>query len=336
MLRLNLFLLLLIIISPDLTGQNQECIAFYNVENLFDTVDDTLIRDEEYLPSNGWTEDRYHDKIEKMATVIDQLGKVKSIDGPSFIGLSEVENKKVLEDLIAHPLLSDEGFQILHVNSPDRRGIDVAAIYKKDRFVPLSFKAFELPIYKDDGSKKYTRDILYISGLLQGEMVHLTVNHWPSRSGGQKVSGPYRQLAGKINRQLYDSLRTNQPDVKFIVLGDLNDNPNDKSIKDELNARKKLKNGSDEMYNPFCKYYSKGIGSNAWRDTWSNFDQIILSSSFSPSNSGWKYDKAQVFKKPFMLRKSGKWKNYPLRTQVGGQYLGGYSDHFPVLVYLKQ
>lgn len=336
MIRFGILILLSVFFSLNGDAQTHECLAFYNVENLFDTVDDTLIRDEEYLPENGWTLERYRDKLDNMATVIDQIGKTKHTNGPSFLGLSEVENKKVLEDLIAHPALADDGYQILHINSPDRRGIDVAALYKKDRFAPLSIKAIPLPIYNNDGDKKYTRDILYVKGLLHGELVHITVNHWPSRWGGEKVSSPYRQKAGKINRQLYDSLRNENPNVKFIVMGDLNDNPNDKSLKDELKAKKKLKEGSSDLFNPYCRYYSKGMGSNAWDDTWSNFDQIILSSSFGSESTGWKFDRAQIFKKSFMLRKSGRWKNYPLRTQAGGQYLGGYSDHFPVLVYLKQ
>lgn len=330
---LNLFLLCLLL--QNTSAQNIECLAFYNLENLFNTVDDEN-RDEEYLPENGWTEERYASKLDRMAEVIDQVGRDYGVDGPSFFGVSEIENKGVLEDLVAHPTLAPHEYQILHFNSPDKRGIDVAALYKKDRFTPINVKAYPLMIYGRDGDRKFTRDILLVQGLLNGEMIYVTVNHWPSRRGGQKVSGPYRVAAGEKNRMIYDSLRQINPDVNFIVMGDLNDNPNNKSIKTALNAKKRLNANSDALYNPFCRHYSKGMGSNAWDDTWSNFDQIILSSSFAEGTSGWNYRSAKIFKKNFMLQKTGRYKGYPLRTQAGGQYLGGYSDHFPVLVYLER
>lgn len=334
--RIALLLMCFFVCLNHALPQKVECLAFYNLENLFDTKDDPEINDEEYLPESGWTEERYSDKLDRMAEVLEQIGQDYGMEGPAFIGISEIENKSVLEDLIAHPLLKDRGYQILHFNSPDKRGIDVAALYVPSRFTPIQIKPFPLKIYNREGERKFTRDILFVKGLLGDEMIHITVNHWPSRWGGQKVSGPYREKAGTVNRQILDSLRKTDETTKFIVMGDLNDNPNNKSIKKNLDAKKSLDIRSKSMYNPYCKYYSKGQGSNAWDDTWSNFDQIILSSSFDPTNSGWGFKKARIFKKPFMLQSSGRYKGYPLRTQAGGQYLGGYSDHFPVLVYLTK
>lgn len=329
-------ILLLLFLPFLIQGQNFECLGFYNLENLFDIENDTLINDEEYLPENGWTEERYKEKLDNMAKVIDLLGKEKIGKGPSFLGVSEIENKKVLEDLVAHPLLADENYQILHFNSPDRRGIDVAALYQKDRFTPLAVKMHPVLLYDDDGERKFTRDIMHVQGLMGTSMVHITINHWPSRRGGEKASRPFREAAAKVNKAIFDSLRAQNPNVNFIVMGDLNDNPNNHSVSKILGAKKNFPKEASQMFNPFCKYYKKGIGSNAWDDTWSNFDQIILSPAFDKASGGtWAFEKAQIFKKPFMLQSSGRFQGYPLRTQAGGQYLGGYSDHFPVLVYLK-
>lgn len=327
----------LLFLSAQAFSQNSECVAFYNLENLFDTVDDTLINDEEYLPEAGWTMELYTKKLDRMAEILSIIGRKKGLDGPAFIGVSEIENRKVLEDLLAHPLLKDENYQILHIEGPDWRGVDVAAFYKANRFTPLNIKNIPVKIYNSEGKRKYTRDVLLVQGLLNGEMVYISVNHWPSRYGG-RASVPYRMEAARVNRQILDSLVAKDPSTNFILLGDLNDDPNNKSMEDVLMANKKQKTGeADFLFNPFCAMYKKGIGSNAWRDAWHNFDQIIINGRLTEKGlAKWEFDEVEIFRRSHMLRQSGRYKGYPLRTKAGGTYQGGYSDHFPVLLYLKK
>lgn len=317
--------------------QDVECFAFYNLENLFDIEDDTLINDAEYLPSAGWTEEKYLKKLDRMAEILSELGKDHNINGPAFIGVSEIENRKVLQDLVNHPLMIDHGYQILHIDGPDRRGVDVAALYKANRFTPLQIKNIPVHITNSDGSRKFTRDVLLVKGLIGGEIVTITVNHWPSRYGG-RASIPSRNAVAQLNRQLLDSLVASDPSTNFILMGDLNDDPTNESVADILNAQRKEKSGSaDFLYNPFCALYKKGIGSNAWRDAWHNFDQIIINGRLTNKGlSKWVIDNVQIYKRQKMLQPSGRYKGYPFRTKAGGQYMGGYSDHFPVLLYLKK
>lgn len=259
-------------------------IGFYNVENLFDTVNDTLINDEEFLPEGkkAWTLEKYKQKIASTASVIAQLGKGVCKDGLSLLGVSEIENETILQDLVAHPLLASRNYGYLHKDSRDKRGIDVGLIYDKDVFQPLDTRSFYVDISKGDTTNyRKTRDVLLFSGLLDGEVIHVTVNHWPSRSGGEKRSEHGRIAAAKVNRMILDSLLVKDPDAKLIVMGDLNDNPDNDSVKKFLQAKKKEKKVADgEMYNPMLELYDKGLGTTAWRDRWSLFDQIIVSAGF--------------------------------------------------------
>ncbi len=311
-------------------------IAFYNVENLFDTIDDPNIRDEEFLPDgpNRWNTGRYLNKIDRLSEVIAGIGTEFSPDGPAVLGLAEIENKAVVEDLIAHPRIKDRKYEIIHYDSPDRRGVDVGLIYQPKYFQPYNSESYTL--YVKDMPYFYTRDQLVVSGMFDGEPIHLIVGHWPSRSGGEKRSLPLRMAAAKLARHIVDSIQQLDPHAKIIVMGDLNDNPNNKSITDGLKAkgsRKNLKEG--ELYNPMFALYKRGIGSNAWRDTWSLFDQIIISQSLLDEDfSSYQMKSARVYNKLEMTQRSGRFKGYPWRTFVGTEHQGGYSDHFPTYILL--
>lgn len=340
--QLILVCLFSIFISQGISAQKKNykvvCVGFYNVENLFDTEDDPDISDEEYTPEGkrSWTKDRYETKIEHLAYVISQLGIEKTPTGASVVGLSEVENLKVLEDLIAHKYLKERNYQIVHKDSPDRRGIDVALIYQKDHFELKDTSWLLVDLRTPEDEYKPTRDVLYVAGDLDGDYVHFLVNHWPSRSGGQKRSDPGRKLAAKVNKTVVDSLNHTDKNAKIIIMGDLNDNPSNDSIKKVLNAKSKVSEVLDGgLYNPMWEMFDRGVGSNAYRDTWSLFDQMILSEALLDKNQeGYFYYQTIVFNQKFLVQKKGHFKGYPLRTFGGSEYTAGYSDHFPVFSYL--
>jgi len=334
-------ILLILIFSGNVFSQKKDykvaCIAFYNLENLFDTVNDTLINDEQFLPegSYAWTEKKYNEKLSNMAYVLSKLGTDLSPTGASIIGVSELENRKVLEDLVKHPLLVERDYKIVHYDSPDKRGIDVALLYQAGHFKVTDSEAIPLMIYRNE-RRIYTRDILHVEGELDGDKIHFLVNHWPSRRGGATQSAPFRNEGAKVAKKVLDSLENLNPGTKLILMGDLNDDPVSPSVKTHLMAKKnadEVDNGG--FYNPMESFYNKGIGSNAWNDSWSLFDQIILSKGLlDKSQDGYFYYQTNIFNKTFLRQKSGPYKDYPYRTYSGGKYIGGYSDHFPVFVYL--
>ena len=314
------------------------CIGFYNFENLFDTEDDPEISDEEFTPKGKkrWETKLYEEKLNNMAKVVSKLGTDITIDGVALLGVAEIENKKVLEDFVANEAIAERNYKIAHHASPDKRGIDVALLYQEKYFNYSHQKAVPLIIYKKDGSRRFTRDILIVSGELDGDELHVLVNHWPSRSGGENRSKAGRNDAAKICKNIVDSLYQENPDSKVVIMGDLNDDPNSPSVKKFLAAKSDKKQVfKNNIYNPFCKFYKKGLGTTAWRDAWSLFDQILVSGSLiENNNNGYSFYKAEVFKKPWLLQKSGRYQGYPYRTFVGDTYQGGYSDHLPVLIYL--
>lgn len=337
-------LILLIISSFTISTYAQEktfkaaCIGFYNFENLFDTDDDPEIEDEEFTPQGKkrWENNLYEEKLDNMAKVVSQLGTDITEDGVALLGLAEIENKKVLEDFVLNEKIADRNYKIVHHASPDKRGIDVALLYQEKYFDYSHQKAIPLLLYKKDGSRRYTRDILIVSGKLDGDVMHVLVNHWPSRSGGENRSKAGRNSAGKICKNIVDSLYQENPDSKIVIMGDLNDAPNSPSVKKFLAAKSvKEQVFKSNVYNPFCKLYKRGLGTTAWRDAWSLFDQILVTGSLiENNNNGYAFYKAEVFKKPWLLQKSGQYQGYPYRTFVGDVYQGGYSDHLPVLIYL--
>lgn len=336
------FIIFLLLISF-LVSYGQEtkykisAVGFYNVENLFDTVDSEDTNDQEFTPTGlkQWTEEKYAIKLTNMATVIKSLGTEKTKDGLAFLGLAEVENYKVLEDLVNHRIIKSRKYAIIHEDSPDRRGIDVAMIYQPSLFTPISHKYYPLLIYRSD-QRIYTRDILYVNGLLDGESIHVLVNHWPSRSGGEKRSRPSRNAAALLCKNISDSIRIEEPNAKIIIMGDFNDDPISPSLKRVLDAREyEYETPKDGFFNPMYAFYKKGIGSNAYRDAWSLFDQIIVSQSFLPKDQkGFFFYQAVIHNKNELLQPFGQYKGYPFRTFSGDTFIGGYSDHFPVYLYL--
>jgi exonuclease III len=314
------------------------CVAFYNLENLFDTVNDTLVFDDERTPAgrDHWTQERYKRKITRIAGVLSDIGYQTTARAPDLIGLCEVEKREVLDDLINTPVLVANDYRVVHFDSPDERGIDVALLYRPSAFSPTSFKSRRLLLISPDGERDYTRDQLVVGGIFDGERVYFIVNHWPSRSGGQARSAPYRKAAAELSRHIIDSVLRLEPEAKIILMGDFNDNPTDISLKKHLRSGGSPKNLRDgDLYNPMEALYKKGGGSLAYRDIWSLFDQILLSEGFvGGMENGYRFWKAGIHNPPYLSTGRGRYRGYPLRTYSGGRYTGGFSDHFPVYIFL--
>ncbi len=316
-------------------------IAFYNIENLYDTINDPKVNDEEFLPYGEklWDAEKYKQKLENIATVIADIGADINPDLPTIVGLAETENRGVLEDLVQTSKLAGAGYGIIHFDSPDKRGIDVALLYKKNKFKPISYISIPLIIEENSDAeneglkRKFTRSQLLVTGLLEGEEISFIVNHWPSRYGGEKKSRPYRDAAGILNRKIVDSLYTINPNAKIITMGDFNDGPYNNSVRMELRAKdRRAQVKPQELYNPMGKMARDGLGSTAYRDNWSMFDQIILSEPLIRKDfSTLQFWRAGVYNKTYITQVSGQYKGYPLRNRNGEV---GYSDHFPVYVYL--
>lgn len=341
MFRVSLLLFLSLSIIQ-LTAQERSqkfkmvALGFYNLENLFDTENDTLINDEEFLPdgARAWTPERYQEKLTNMAHVISQIGLPDVKSGLSVLGVSEIENRRVLEDLVKEPAIKDRNYQIIHFDSPDPRGVDVGLLYNPKHFTPLYSQAIPL-ILMDNGKRRNTRDVLYVKGLLDTDTIHVMVNHWPSRGGGEAKTAPSRNKGAKLCRIVFDSVTAVVPDAKFFIMGDLNDDPTNESLKTHLRTVSNVKDvHKTGLFNPYEDLFRRGQGSNAYRDSWSLFDQIVISKGVTDKNSGYYYFKAFVFNKQFLITPSGQYKGYPFRTFSGDTYQSGYSDHFPSYVYL--
>lgn len=315
-------------------------IAFYNVENLFDTINDPITYDDDRTPEgkDHWTETIYQDKVKNIARVIADIGKDFTKNSPAIIGLAEIENRKTVEALANDPQLLPRDYGIVHYDSPDRRGIDVALLYQKRLFKPLFTSKHELLIYEIDNpsKRKYTRDQLLVSGLLDGDMIHIIVNHWPSRSGGEAKSRKKRMDAASLTKKITDSLQSNDPYAKIIIMGDLNDDPTNASVKKVLQTHRKIKKVRDKaLYNPMESMFKKGIGTLAYRDGWNLFDQIIISAPLlNEDYTSFRYYKAGIYNKSYLSNPKGRYNGYPYRSFANGGYTGGYSDHFPVYIYV--
>lgn len=314
-------------------------IAFYNLENLFDYEDDPITFDDDRTPEgkDHWTQEIYEAKLANMAKVISEIGEDVTGTSPAIIGVSEIENRRVLEDLLDQKSLVNKDYGIVHFDSPDRRGIDVALLYQKKLFIPINSKAYELFLYDDNNKTKriYTRDQLLVTGMFDGEKIHIIVNHWPSRSGGEALSRPKRLKAAQLNKHIMDSLFSEDPYAKIITMGDLNDDPTSPSVKDILKTKDEREDMKlKELYNPMEALFKKGLGTLAYRDAWNLFDQIIISTELTKKDfSSYRFYKAGIFNKSYLETPRGQYKGYPFRSFVNG-FTGGYSDHFPVYIYL--
>ncbi|MGZ3882616.1 MAG: endonuclease/exonuclease/phosphatase family protein [Bacteroidia bacterium] len=313
-------------------------VGFWNVENFYDTINDPMKQDEEFTPegTNVWTGDRYRTKIDRLAEAISQMATDATPDGLALMGFCEIENKTCLNDLVKHPKLKPRNYKVILLEGPDARGVDPGFIYNPNYFKPTKVLSYHTTVVTDTAHK--TRDELVVTGLMYGEPVAVIVNHWPSRRGGEMASRPNRVEAGRTARRIADSITKAAPETKIMIMGDLNDDPTNESVKRQLNTFGDLNHpGKGDFFNPMESMYEQGIGTIAWEDAWNLFDQIIINKPMLPSGyKTFQYYTVRIFNKPFLRADFGSYKGYPFHTYSGGKYTGGYSDHFPVYILLAK
>ena len=336
-------LYVVLILAPLLTLQAQEkrddiyAVGFYNLENLFDTIHQRGKNDYEFLPDgvNKWSTKKYSNKIKNIARVLDGMASSVPSPGLAAVGVCEVENAAVLRDLVASEPLVRRGWSFIHFESPDARGVDCALLYNPKLFKPTDARLVPYVAAKSD-TTYITRGFLVVKGNIGGEVLHLIVNHSPSRY----AKSPVRERAGVLVRQLKDSIVGADPKAKVIVLGDLNDNPDNKSVGESLGAVRNKKDASaaSDLYNPWWNILRKeGRGTQKYRGKWNLFDQIIVSGNLvNGKSSVLGFYKAEIFSRDYMFQSKGKYKGNIKRTHAGGVWLNGYSDHLPVIVYLRK
>jgi len=308
----------------------QISVAFYNLENLFDTQDDPKTLDDDFTPKGfkHWDEKRYAKKLKKLGKVIARIGEKDNAEPPAIVGVAEVENAKVLEELVQVKSLKKHEYGVVHFDSPDERGIDVGLLYRKEAFTVKEARTQMVYLESEPGKRDYTRDILYVKGDLLGQEVHLLINHWPSRRKGADETSHKRIAAAQENRKLIDAILAMNEDARIMVMGDFNDGPYDTSVKDHLVQR--------DLYNPMVFLNTRYQGSLSHRFEWYLFDQIILSANFMRIHQNdFKYVSSDIYNETYLTEFAGKFKGNPFRTYAGGRYLGGYSDHFPVYLNFK-
>ena len=316
-------------------------VGFYNLENLFDTCHDAGKNDYEFMPDGTyqWTGLKYTHKLRNLARVLSEMGtdKLPKV-GCAAIGVAEVENAKCLEDLCNQEPLKARGYKFVHVEGPDQRGIDCALLYNPSLFtvrnVTLTPYIYKLP----QDSMRATRGFLAVSGTMAGEHVTIIVNHLPSRG----ATSYYREEGGLQLKAVKDSIIADDPEVKVLVMGDMNDDPQDASMARCLGAKRKIQDvGDGDMYNPWWDVLASGNGTLMYNGAWNLFDQIILSPSLLDRGGRKDYSTLklfshQIFRRDYLLQKDGPYKGNTLRTHAGGVWLDGYSDHLPTVVYLTK
>ncbi len=341
--QISLLFLAIFLINTTVFSQKQyeiRTVAFYNLENLFDTENDTLIDDESspIMTLKGNKEAVYEQKLNNMAKVISEIGLAESKNSPVVLGVAEVENRKVLEDLIHTSFLNKKDYNIIHYDSPDLRGIDVGFLYQPAFFSPTHHETFELRLWDETGMRIYTRDQLLVSGYLNGELVHFIVNHWPSRRGGEEASRNKREKAAYLNTEIIKKIRENEPNAKIIIMGDLNDDPINTSLKEVLKTKENKEDVLDgDIYNPTEEMFKRGENTLAYRDNINFFDQIMVTSPFLANDNDYtsfKMYKVMVFNPQYLTTQTGAYKGYPFRSFSSTGFIGGYSDHYPVYMYL--
>lgn len=316
---------------------------FYNVENLFDTIQDPTIYDTEFIPSGSkeWNSHKYNKKLENLERLFYSIAQ-ENRAYPTVMGVSEVENRNVLEDIASMPKLLPANYQICHYDGPDARGVDVAFFYRPDQFEYEGSESIKAEI---PGAREgfRTRDILTMWGKIDGEDFFFVVSHWPSRRGGQNSSAFLREGVAAQIKSICDSVRQENPAMKCVVMGDFNDDPGDKSVSEDLGAKlKKDKLEKGDFFNPFWQMHKDGYGTLVYNDIWNLFDNIVVSDNVANAPEGtlelWKPKKGDyygfIYKAEFLFQKEGQYKGYPLRTYVGNNFQGGWSDHLPVYIFL--
>ena len=354
--RLSLYSLaltaLFLLCSPALAQRGRSyVIGFYNLENLFDTYHDEGKNEEEYLPNgaNQWTEAKYAKKLSNMASVIRAMHDDNKV-WHAVLGVSEIENRHVLEDLVIQPEIEEADFQIVHYDGPDRRGVDVALLYRPDVFqvlesrsIPYTFDSeIRFDMTPEEQADFRTRDILMVRGLLGGEMFAFFVAHLPSRLGGKGQD--LRARGGEIMYQESTKLMTQYPGIKIVAMGDMNDNPTDDSMAVYLRGKEKIDEvGPSDFFSPFLSMLKAGYGSLAYQGEWNIYDILVVNANLVHAPKGTlriipivrgKYY-GRIFHKPFMTQQEGPYAGTPFRTYSSGTFVGGYSDHYPTYIVVS-
>lgn len=345
-------LALLLLCSSASAQKHNYVIGFYNLENLFDIYDDPAKDDEEFLPngSNEWTQVKYDKKIHNMAQVIRSM-RDDNKAYHTILGVSEIENRLVLEDLVADPQIADANFQIVHYDGPDTRGVDVALLYRPDQFkyidsesIPFDFNSdIDFDMTDEEKASFRTREILMVHGTIEGEDMAIYVAHLPSRRGGK--SGVLRDRGAEIIYAHAQKMMAQYPGIKIVVMGDMNDNPTDDSQVKYLHGKQSIEEMEPtDFFNPFIRMLKAGYGSLAYQGEWNIYDiiQVNYDLAMAP-DGGLKIMKivdkkyyGRVFNKPYMVQQSGQYKGTPYRTFSSGAFIGGYSDHYPTYIIISK
>lgn len=350
--RVVYFVLIFLLIIPLMScaqGKRSYVIGFYNLENLFDTYHDEGKNDYEYLPdgANQWTEAKYTKKLHNMASVIRAMKDENKV-WHAVLGVSEIENRHVLEDLVSQPEIAEANYQIVHYDGPDRRGVDVALLYRPNLFkvlesksIPFDFNSsIEFSLNEEEKAYFRTRDILMVRGMLGNEMFAFFVAHLPSRIGGK--GGDLRSRGGEIMYQESMRLMAEYPDIKIVAMGDMNDNPTDPSMAVYMHGKENIDEvGKEDFFSPFVSMLKSGYGSLAYQGEWNIYDIIVVN-----ANLCWgeglkirpivkKKFYGRIFNPPFMTQQEGPYAGTPFRTFSGGAFIGGYSDHYPTYIVVS-
>ncbi len=355
--KLFTLLALLLVLIPSGAGAQKKnrshIIGFYNLENLFDTYHDDGKNDYEYLPdgANQWTEAKYRKKLSNMARVIAEMKKDNGV-WHTVLGVSEIENRHVLEDLIMEPAIADANFQIVHYDGPDRRGVDVGLLYDPKKMtlvesesIPFTFEgsSIKFDMNKEEQANFRTRDILMVHGIIDGEHFAFYVCHLPSRLGGKGVDT--RARGGEIAYQHSMKMMQKYPGIKCVIMGDMNDNPFDDSMAKYMRGRKNIQDVKPQDYfSPFWSMLDAGFSSLYYRGEGNIYDCILVNYNLAHAQKGTfqiqpivkKKFYGRIFSKPFMTNQSGQYKGTPFRTFSNGAFVGGYSDHYPTYIVIKK
>ncbi|MGK0386222.1 MAG: hypothetical protein ACI849_000831 [Patiriisocius sp.] len=311
------------------TSWSKYALAFYNLENLFDTVNDKNKSDDDFTKKGfkRWDKAKLGKKVQDLGNIIQQIGFKETGHPPVLVGVAEVENNLVLQELIDSEHLKEKGYQFVHCDSKDERGIDTALLYRSQYFKVLTTKAHEVFFIDNQGEKDYTRDILEVKGTIEGQEVYILVNHFPSRREGEIESAPKRMRVAKKNIAIITNIQAEDPQAKIIIMGDFNDDPHSASIVHMV---------AQGFYNPMELLLTKEDGSLTYKGKWNLFDQIIVSENFLKMHGNtFRFHKAAIFGEDVVKVNEGDYEGYPFRTYAGPKYLGGISDHFPVYSIFK-
>ena len=330
-------------------------IGFYNLENLFDIYNDPVKNDEEFLPEgkNKWTEAKYQKKVQNMAKVIRSMKEENGV-WHALLGVSEIENRLVLEDLVWDEQIREANYQIIHYDGPDRRGVDVALLYKPEIFtfldsesIPFTFEGSSIEWIQSKEERDYfrTRDILMVHGMIDGEHFAVYVAHLPSRSGGKKGGNQLRDRGGEIMYNHAMEMQKKYPGIKIVCMGDMNDNPTDPSMAEYLHGREFMEDVTDaDFFSPFTSMLKAGFGSLAYQGVWNIYDLLLVNNALAHPQDG-TFGLLQLHKKgyygriynpKFLTNQSGQYKGTPFRTFSNGAFIGGYSDHYPTYIVITK